>query len=152
MKVRIKEPALSNYTGKLYEIDFTDGVSDRDLTDQEVAIIGAAMKVEDLDGHQVGAGVSYVQTRRIYLGDAIQINEEVVSDTLGGLVVGNDGDILLVDDSAYTREQLETVADEEGIAGLRAIAEPMGVTGRSIVELIDRILEAQIPSEEQPSS
>ncbi len=149
MKVRIVEPALSNYTGKMYEIGFTDGVSDRDLSEREVEIIGASMKVEDLEGHQVGAGVKHIQNRRVILGDAVQINldisegvnEMIGFETLGELPFGEG--IVLVDGPSYTREQLESIADDQGISGLREIAEPMGVTGRSIVELIDRILEAQ---------
>lgn len=43
----------------------------------------------------------------------------------------------------YTREQLESVADEKGIKGLREIAEPLAVSGRSVGDLIERIVEAQ---------
>lgn len=43
----------------------------------------------------------------------------------------------------YTKEELEAVADEKGIAGLREIADPMGVKNTSIVGLINEILQAQ---------
>lgn len=39
----------------------------------------------------------------------------------------------------YTAEQLEKIADEQGIAGLRAIAEPLGIKARSIAELIKEL-------------
>lgn len=43
----------------------------------------------------------------------------------------------------YTRAQLEAIADKRGINGLREIGEPLEVKGRSIPELITKILEAQ---------
>ncbi|MCY1555013.1 hypothetical protein D9M68_916320 [compost metagenome] len=38
-----------------------------------------------------------------------------------------------------TYEELVQIADEKGIAGLRAIAEPLGIKGRKVVELIDAL-------------
>ncbi|WP_151708810.1 hypothetical protein [Acinetobacter brisouii] len=43
----------------------------------------------------------------------------------------------------YTRQQLESIVDKDGFAGLRKIAEPFGVKGTSINALIDSILSAQ---------
>lgn len=43
----------------------------------------------------------------------------------------------------YTREELEVIADKDGIAGLRLISEPMEVRSKKITELIDGILKAQ---------
>lgn len=43
----------------------------------------------------------------------------------------------------YTKEELEAIADEKGIAGLREISDPMGVKDNSIVGLIKEILQAQ---------
>lgn len=42
---------------------------------------------------------------------------------------------------SFTREQLEKVADEEGISGLRKIATPLGVGAKSIEDLINKLLE-----------
>ena len=43
----------------------------------------------------------------------------------------------------YTREELEKIADEKGIKGIREIADPLGLKSNSIVPLIDAILEKQ---------
>ena len=43
---------------------------------------------------------------------------------------------------SLSREELEAVADDGGISGLRAIAEPLGVKSNSIDGLIDAILKA----------
>lgn len=45
----------------------------------------------------------------------------------------------------WTRQELEAIADKEGIAGLREISERHGIKGRAIVELIDAILAANLP-------
>ena len=43
----------------------------------------------------------------------------------------------------YTAEALEEISETQGIAGLRSIAEPLGVKGSSKAELITEILQAQ---------
>lgn len=43
----------------------------------------------------------------------------------------------------FTREELEKIADEKGIKGIREIADPLGLKSNSIVPLIDAILEKQ---------
>lgn len=43
----------------------------------------------------------------------------------------------------WTREELEAVADKDGIAGLRVIADPLKVYSKKITALIDGILKVQ---------
>jgi hypothetical protein len=49
----------------------------------------------------------------------------------------------VVAESTYTEDSLADVADKEGIAGLRTIADTMSVKGTSIVGLIAGIMKAQ---------
>lgn len=44
---------------------------------------------------------------------------------------------------ALSREALETIADEEGIAGLRKIGEPLNVKSNSVEGLIEKLVAAQ---------
>lgn len=44
----------------------------------------------------------------------------------------------------YTREQLEQIADEKGMAGLRRVADEFGIKGKSIPGLIEAILQKQL--------
>lgn len=138
MKVRIVEPALSGYTGMLYQISFTDGVSNRELTDQEVSMIGAAMRVENLDGDQVGAAVDHMRRYDVTLDKAVQKNAETVEAIHEA---AEEEAPAAKDKPSFTREELEAIADAEGIAGLRAVADPLGIKGRSINELIGEILD-----------
>lgn len=164
MKVRIVEPALNTYTGMLYNINFTNGISDRELTQQEVSIIGAAMRVQSLDDNsQVGAGVEQLNAKNMTLQNANQANatqvEKVSAETGETSVLhtvetesqdqpaSNVEPVATVAAKRWTHDELAAIADapgvEGGISGLRAIAAPMGIKGRSINELIQEILAAQ---------
>ncbi len=162
MKVRIVEPVLSGYTGLLYQVSFTDGVSDRELTEQEVSIIGAAMRVQSLEGSQVGAGVDQLNASKMTIDKANKLNKddaisaadrhskESISKVAETAVKLRDALVEMADakpSKLYTMEELEAIADASGehggISGLRAIASKLGVKGRSINELIREILVAQ---------
>jgi hypothetical protein len=43
----------------------------------------------------------------------------------------------------FTREELESLADEQGISGLRVVGNRLGVKAKGIVEMIDGIMKAQ---------
>lgn len=66
----------------------------------------------------------------------------------------DDDETIVVDESAaatvaaepakvWTREELERVADEDGIKGLRTVGEPLGAKSTSIKGLINEILHVQ---------
>ena len=67
------------------------------------------------------------------------------------IVGGNDGDTQYVDDNSsdipakvtrfYTLEELEKIADNKGLKGLREVAKPLGIKGTSINGLIEAIME-----------
>jgi len=173
MKVRIVDKVLAGYTGMLYQFEFLDGVNLTDLTDAQAAMIGAVMRVENVEsGQQVGAGVDAINARNVTLSDA-QAKEQITADqtavdnasvikspseidddaTHDSVVVINEDTlaattpvVTLSEPTAaevWTADSLAAVADAKGIAGLRAIAEPKGIKGRSINELIREILAAQ---------
>lgn len=50
-------------------------------------------------------------------------------------------------DGTYTRETLEALADKGGIKAVREVAVKFGVSNKSVVGLIDEILEAQARAE-----
>lgn len=141
MKVRIVEPALGGYTGMLYQISFTDGVSDRELTAQEVSVLGAAMRVESLDGEQVGAAVDHIRAKQMTLNNAVEKNAKFVEDVTKKTEAEKATPAAAK--TRYTRKELEAIADDQGISGLRELAEPLGIKGRSINELIGEILALQ---------
>jgi hypothetical protein len=46
-------------------------------------------------------------------------------------------------EKTYTADDLALIADEHGIKGLRTIAEPLGIKGNSISDLVKAILDKQ---------
>lgn len=63
-------------------------------------------------------------------------------DALAGEVEGEKAPAVTPGEK-HTREELETIADTDGIAGLRKIAEPLNVKDKSITGLIEAILKAE---------
>ncbi|EMP6325878.1 hypothetical protein RPT39_001444, partial [Acinetobacter baumannii] len=77
------------------------------------------------------------------IDDAIKAEEHLNKVAQLGIVATTDPDAKLPtpESKKYTREELEAIAEEGGLAGLRAVATEVGVKGGSIVVLIERILE-----------
>ena len=73
-----------------------------------------------------------------------KINGELVSDELKKTVQRQEAEQAM--SLAYTKEALEDIAASQGMGGLKSIADPLGVKGRSKQELITEILEAQAKS------
>lgn len=139
MKIRIDEVGYEYYTGVLGLVEFVDGVSINDVAEGEVNRMAAVLRVVSVDTEkQIGALVDYATI------------SQVGFEREGELVIGADSPVGFVDVDAkipeggltgtYTQEQLEALADKEGIAGLRVIGESLDVKGTSIKGLIDSIL------------
>ncbi|KJZ17409.1 hypothetical protein TW86_03915 [Halomonas sp. S2151] len=140
MKVKIAEPALANYTGILYRIQFLNGESLRELTPAEVSMIGAAMRVTDLEGNQVGAAVNHGRRNAMTVSKATEVNSKQEAEALSDASPAGKAAPAT---KTYTADELAAIADEQGISGLREIADPLGIKGRSINELIREITEYQ---------
>lgn len=145
MKIKIDETGYENYTGRLGIVDFVDGVSVNDVSLGELNRMSAVIRVVSLeDGKQVGTLANFEQS------DVVPFVTETPSEVAGDENTGGEGGEGGNDDKTgneggdvYTQEELETVADKDGIEGLREIADPLGVTDKSIKGLITKILEAQ---------
>lgn len=142
MKVRIDEQGFDKYNGDIGGIEFVDGVSVHELSDREVMRLSASMRVVELEsGKQQGTSVTLAESRdleaevveKLPIAEpepVVEVQKPVVSEEVANL-------------GKYTREGLEAIADKQGVAGLREIANNFEVKGRSIVELVDGILKAQ---------
>lgn len=139
-RVRLAEPGWAGYNGFVGTVLFENGISVDLVSFREQQILGGIMRLESADenetGTQLGPAAELLRSRDI---DA---DHERVAATAQGVPVGEHGEIRLAVER-YTREELEEIADRRGITGLRDIAAPYGVKGRSITELINEILQAQ---------
>lgn len=130
--VKINEPGFDSFNGDIGGIEFENGVSIRDLSPLEVNRLSAAMRVETLEGEQLGVAAAIAANRDTPLSNEAERTVTAESEN---------ANFMQAPEGSYTRESLGEIADKKGIAGLREIAEPMGVKGVSIAALIDGILE-----------
>lgn len=150
--VKVTEKGFENLTGMLGNVEFVDGVSVENLPQRDADRLGSIMRVENSDsGEQVNAAKTIEETLRPERKQSDPVEEttdvspadedsveSVENDALDESVSEETEEVTL-----YTEAALQIVADEEGIEGLRQIANPLGVKGTSIVKLIDAILKAQ---------
>mgnify|MGYP000580744741 CR=1 FL=1 len=130
--VRIDSIGWDSYTGLLGMVPFKDGISERPLSDQEIARLGAVIRLVRVGtDEQVGAAVSMVGFKNI--------SAEVVatSPTLA------DEEAVEEVKLEYDRDRLEEIASEGGIKAIREIAGKFDVKGVEISKMIEGIIKAQ---------
>lgn len=134
-RIRIVEAGWSTYSDYFYGVKFENGLSVEPVTPQEATAIGSFIRIEAMDdGKQAGGAEQYkdLKTKKAEVTKTVEVNPaDLVSTSTG---TGR---------KRHTRAELEAIADQRGIAGIREIADQYGVKGRGIVELITEILAAQ---------
>ena len=173
MKVRLAAKGWEKFSGNFgFQAQFKDGVSVNDLTPRQIARIGSTTLIVCAEtGVQVGPAqialllqgkpipvapamqslvqrqaedaldTERVEAERRQLADAEKARkaEEAAALEEARRKAEDSVDEVVI----YTRDELEAIASNNGIAGLRDIAKPLGVRARAIKEMIDEILEAQ---------
>ncbi|EBX1374164.1 hypothetical protein DQ824_22745 [Salmonella enterica subsp. enterica serovar Newport] len=137
-KIRLLEPQFVGYTGILCGVQFENGISVIDLAFVDQQRICASMRASTEDGINVSPSAAYSRRNELV---ADQIVEPVAPDIVPMQRGANE-----VTDKPlphFTREELESIADCEGIAGLRQIGNQIGVKAKGISEMIESILNAQ---------
>lgn len=144
-KLKITAPQWANYTGSLGVVHFTNGVSDEFVPDhiRRRLSIGMEMIEIDADGNESRNNAAYklLRTTTIHAPVNAPLSRQTETEKARE-------DLSIAMESGkqptfYTRENLEAIADKEGIKGLREAAEIWDVKHRSIPALIDMILAAQ---------
>ena len=147
MKLRLKQHGFETYTGQMGVIFFENGVSTTDVDPRDSVRMSAVMQCEWengdasnvaqwlLDNAETAAPIleSHTGTESINPAptDELPTDEQPAAEQP-------------VSAPVYTEEQLAAIADEKGIAGLREIAEPMGIKNNSIRGLIADILAPSV--------
>lgn len=134
-KVKLLESTFKGYTGLLCGVQFEDGISVHELPFVDQQRICASMRAETIDGRNVSAAGAY--------SERYNVTTENLKEHVAEPVTNLDRGTVQPGIQMYTREELEAVADSEGIAGLRLIGGNIGVKAKGIVEMIDGILKAQ---------
>ncbi len=144
MKIRMVESGFAGkYTGIFGTVDFVDGVSVDHVGSEQARHLACITSIEWVEtGLDAGDNAKYLVNLD---KPAVSVNyptlaeieaqeaEKVVAETPN-----------VIPSSDYTKAQLEQIADEDGIDGLRKIGDPLHVKGVSIAKLIHGILQAQL--------
>jgi hypothetical protein len=134
--LRITEPGWEGYSGPLYGVMFADGLSVEPATPMIASLIAGNIRVEDDEGKNPSDSQAILDSRDVSM-DAEMPIENITGVVSAVTIPGVDG-------RPYTREELEAVAAEKGIEGLRDIVGEQDVKANSIVKLIENMLKAGI--------
>jgi hypothetical protein len=142
MKLRLTQAGFENYTGQMGVVMFKDGLSEGDVLPIDAIRISAAIGADWEDGSAANVGDMYLNNMDspAFVGGSSSEASAPAEPQAKTAQAPADG-------TTYSKDDLAKIADAEGIAGLRAIADPKGVKGTSIVGLIEAILKHQGPTE-----
>lgn len=145
MKIRLIEAGYENMTGMFGEIEFVDGMSVHDISPVQARFLSSIVRIENIDGTDPGENARFQSAFNM---EAPSFRLPTLAELEGE---GQPAEVGQAQPEAqvaaeYTQESLEAIADKGGIAGLREIADPLGVKGTSIAKLIEGILAAQAPA------
>lgn len=156
MKIRIVGAGFETYTGQMGVIDFVDGVSTDDVSTRDAQRLAACVPCEWVESTKPVSPSSIVLESGNVEAPVLPEREkgaevEVLSPGPEALTselkafTGNLEDasplVQLIMKPSYKLEVLEKIIDGNGIAGLREIAEPLGIKGRSISDILDALKE-----------
>lgn len=128
MKVKITEPGWAGFTGQFGQYEFVDGVSVDDIGRADAAYLSGLISIEDAaSGKNPSISQRIIDT---YMLPASGPQTPVAPTQAAST-------------ATYTKESLEAIADTSGIKGIREVADPLGIKGNSIAELIGKVLSAQ---------
>jgi len=136
MKLKLTQPGWEGYTGQFGAHEFKDGISVEDLGSGEVRLLSAIMAVEEVvDGESTGRNPSVAQE----IIDKRTLRAEVVPSMSAPEAPA----AAAAPAKVYSEQELADIADAKGIKGVREIGAPLGINGKSIAELIGKILGKQ---------
>jgi hypothetical protein len=137
-RLKILDPGLSDYTGSFGSVEFVHGTSVGEVSWREGVALGSITQIVDADDltYQINPAADHDRMRET-------TSDDPVVQAFGKTVVNPEGELKSAAMQKFTREELEKIADEKGLAGVRNIANAVGRTGRSIVQCIDNILDEQ---------
>jgi hypothetical protein len=154
MKIKILDSGFADYTGIMGTVNFTNGVSD-DISAKEAEHIGNILPVEVVGtGENPSATQKLVDIQNKNAEEAgfVAANltqgitpfqvDEVKSEAPKTEVVEEKPETPKATELTYdfTEDQLDALVKKGGIAELRAFADPYGVKGRGVAEIVKEML------------
>ncbi|QIG75614.1 hypothetical protein EVC20_043 [Rhizobium phage RHph_Y2_17_1] len=149
--LKIVSKGWQGYTGQLNIISFKDGVSTEPVPPRIADRIAASVQVVECDAKgkvpkvAVLVGVQHRLISETAARAAIATSLQTQTDADKSMEAKLDAARSLTApvETLFTRPDLEKIADDSGMKGLRDIGDKWAVKGRGIPELIEKILAAQ---------
>ena len=135
MKLRIVEPGWINFSGDFGGVEFVDNVSVREVSEREAFSLSNLVRIETLEGSNPSSSQQQL--------DIVHLAMDAETFAEGSESPQSFAPAASIQVQQYDRDALQAIADSKGIEGLRAIAGPLGLQGKSINGLISSILNAQ---------
>lgn len=168
-KIRLCGVGMEMFTGHMGSTYFENGVSVEDVSPVQIRLLGALTTIMVLDGEKEYQGGSAAdtaanrstgyETKKTWLEpDELAALDAEVAKTVAPFEQGEVNVAAVQTDAfkslantepakpnvkVYSREELEMIADEKGLKGLREIGDVLGVKGTAIITMIETILAAQ---------
>lgn len=144
MKLRITQAGFESYTGQMGVLDFIDGLTVGDVLPVDALRIAGIFGAEWENGQAANISQIYLDKMNDEAPSAQMGEAGVQADAAPPVIVPVEPGVqaALALAATYTEEQLAAIADDKGILGLREIADPLGIKGNAIKQLIDGILKA----------
>lgn len=146
MKLRLTQPGYETFTAQMGVIYFDNGTSTTDVKPQDAVRIAAQFLCEWEDGTTASVAQSILDHAHAttFTIPAEQNADQALAKEAAGASVLTAQNAARGTEKSYSADDLALIADEQGIKGLRIIAEPLGIKGNSIAELVKSILEKQV--------
>ena len=153
MKLKLTGKQFVNFTGQLGSVNWVNGVSETDVDVLEANRIASLVGAKFLDGSDASECDKIIsiknmespyrqQSRPLTTEEIKNLDKEINKKPLD-LVQEKTKEEKKTEVKIYSKEELEKIADEKGINGLRDVAVQYGVTSNSISSLIYKILDRQ---------
>lgn len=136
MKIKLTQPGWEGYTGIMGGISFVDGSADN-VEPQVARRLANVMSVETEDGKNPSASQEALESRTFVPPSNTLDQKGYQKPNAPAAPAGE----TVVIKERYTRAELEDIASKDGIAGLRKIGDPINVKNKSIVKLIEELLD-----------
>ena len=152
MKVKIVDPGFAGMTGMMGSVYFENGVSE-EISTAEAERLGCIFAIETLEGLNPSSTQRLIDTNNFSYDEIVAVKSappaEQVEEKTEQVEEKPKAPVGVPADLSFSREDLEALADKEGIAGLRNIGSQFGIKCRSISEIIDELLALQAASKPQ---
>lgn len=139
-RIRITEPGWETFTSHLGGVEFVNGLSVESVAPSVINQLGSVLRIEAVDdGIQGGQAQVLINTHANAAPVVQELERQSQEELDKATAAPSKPKPVVVVTERYTRSQLEKIADEKGIAGLRDIASKLNLKGRGIAELIEEI-------------